>query len=594
MDARLEAWNELTPVIAVHLATALFALALGGFVLWTRKGTRLHKLLGRIWVAMLGTVAISSFWIGGFVMEGHWSPIHLLSVYTLFSLAVGIGAMILRERIGVARAMRIHRATMMNLYAGALLIAGRLHAGAGPADGAAPVRRPALVRERRAAGRDGCGGASPSSGARTGARPVPCRSRGRADATADATARSVPSRSPGRYGSTSCWCTDPLRRREPAAARAVRSGTPAGTFAMTKLLAIGLTSLTLAACTATGNQPRNGGAGDVRRTQAAVPDQQVGQVAGRPGFCRYPHAPWHAIRAPLCDIVCPWRAARRHATAPDDSRGPNRTCAGVAVGRARTSTTCAAAPAAEAAASAASAACSVAGGAAEAAFASPFPAGAARAGASGGGFGTIILLIVLFFALRACGIDPLEMLAGGQGGSVAPYDNGQVVRTQPAPSAGASDAEKQFVGVVLAETEDVWNGVLQQQGIDYPEPTLTMFSDAVRSGCGQASAATGPFYCPLDQRIYLDTAFFSTLARRFGAAGGLRAGLRDRPRGRPPRPERHRSAAEVQPDALAHEPGGRERHVRARRVAGGLLRRHLGALHRPEGSGGKRRHRRGR
>ncbi len=132
-------------------------------------------------------------------------------------------------------------------------------------------------------------------------------------------------------------------------------------------------------------------------------------------------------------------------------------------------------------------------------------------GRSGGGIGTIVILVVLFFALRACGIDPLAIL--GEGGQ--PGGGGQIVEENPP----ASDEMKQFVGVVLAETEDVWNGIFQAEGMRYEEPTLTLFSGQVRSACGFASSASGPFYCPGDKMVYLDTTFFDQLARQFGAAG---------------------------------------------------------------------------
>ena len=144
--------------------------------------------------------------------------------------------------------------------------------------------------------------------------------------------------------------------------------------------------------------------------------------------------------------------------------------------------------------------------------------------AGGGGFGTIIILVVLFFLLRSCGINPLDMLAGG-GGSFVPDQTRQTTRTTPMPQsngsgqAPANDEMKQFVGVILAETENVWNGIFQQQGRQYPEPKLVMFYDSIRSACGQASSATGPFYCPGDSKVYLDTNFFDTLAKRFDASG---------------------------------------------------------------------------
>ena len=153
--------------------------------------------------------------------------------------------------------------------------------------------------------------------------------------------------------------------------------------------------------------------------------------------------------------------------------------------------------------------------------------GASRA--CGGRFGTIIILVVLFFALRACGIDPLEMLAAG-GGDTVRQQSPQTTQINPAPQSSkqaqsrndrvsTNDEMKQFIGVVLAETENVWNGIFQQQGRRYPEPKLVMFTDQVRSACGQASSASGPFYCPGDSKIYLDTSFFTTLERKFSASG---------------------------------------------------------------------------
>ncbi|WP_309083139.1 neutral zinc metallopeptidase [Chelativorans sp.] len=127
--------------------------------------------------------------------------------------------------------------------------------------------------------------------------------------------------------------------------------------------------------------------------------------------------------------------------------------------------------------------------------------------AGGGGIGSIIILVILFFGLRAMGIDPLEMLAGAPTGE------------QSVQTGGANDEARQFVAVVLADTEDVWSGIFQAQGADYPEPRLVLFSGQVDSACGFASAASGPFYCPGDRQVYLDLSFFNELATRFGAAG---------------------------------------------------------------------------
>ncbi len=133
-------------------------------------------------------------------------------------------------------------------------------------------------------------------------------------------------------------------------------------------------------------------------------------------------------------------------------------------------------------------------------------------GRGGGGISGIILLVVLFFALRACGIDPFEILSGGGG---APGGGGMITEDQ----SQASGEMREFVGVVLAETEDVWSGIFQAEGTQYNEPTLTLFSGQVQSACGFASAASGPFYCPADRKVYLDTTFFDQLDRQFGASG---------------------------------------------------------------------------
>ncbi|MGI9363634.1 MAG: KPN_02809 family neutral zinc metallopeptidase [Rhizobiaceae bacterium] len=151
--------------------------------------------------------------------------------------------------------------------------------------------------------------------------------------------------------------------------------------------------------------------------------------------------------------------------------------------------------------------------------------------ASGGGFGTIILIIIIFLVLRSCGINPLGSLPGGSGGGVSdggimPQQTDRTTRTTPMPrtqtgngQVSSNDEIKQFVGVVLAETENVWNGIFRQEGREYPEPKLVLFSGSIRSACGQASSATGPFYCPGDSKVYLDTSFFQTLERDFDASG---------------------------------------------------------------------------
>jgi len=136
-------------------------------------------------------------------------------------------------------------------------------------------------------------------------------------------------------------------------------------------------------------------------------------------------------------------------------------------------------------------------------------------GRSGGGFGSLIIIgIVLLVIWFVTGKSPLSML--GDGGPADPGGSGQIV---DGGGSAASDEMKQFVGVVLKETENVWNGVFQAEGAKYDEPTLRLFTGQVQSACGFASSASGPFYCPGDRKVYLDTDFFDQLARQFGAAG---------------------------------------------------------------------------
>lgn len=105
-------------------------------------------------------------------------------------------------------------------------------------------------------------------------------------------------------------------------------------------------------------------------------------------------------------------------------------------------------------------------------------------------------------------------------GGVLPGGGGTITQqTTDDGDAPASDEMKQFVATVLAETEDVWNGIFKANGLTYEEPRLVMFSGQIRSACGFASSAAGPFYCPGDHKVYLDTSFFRQLERQFGASG---------------------------------------------------------------------------
>jgi len=137
-----------------------------------------------------------------------------------------------------------------------------------------------------------------------------------------------------------------------------------------------------------------------------------------------------------------------------------------------------------------------------------------RRGVSAGGLaagGGIIGLIVVV----------LNLLLGGDASQIPPeLLPGQQQSTQGSSTNDSADnLRAEFVKVVLAETEDVWTNIFRQKGEQYPEPTLVLFRDAVQSGCGAASAASGPFYCPGDHKLYIDLSFYEELQNRFHAPG---------------------------------------------------------------------------
>jgi len=130
-------------------------------------------------------------------------------------------------------------------------------------------------------------------------------------------------------------------------------------------------------------------------------------------------------------------------------------------------------------------------------------------GLAGGGLGTLVLVLVgLYF-----GIDPSTIL------NTIPAGGGSSVEQSGEPRPAAENALADFVSVVLADTEDTWGTIFREKGQSYAAPKLILFTDAVESACGMAGAATGPFYCPGDHKLYVDLSFFSELDRRFGASG---------------------------------------------------------------------------
>jgi predicted metalloprotease len=143
-----------------------------------------------------------------------------------------------------------------------------------------------------------------------------------------------------------------------------------------------------------------------------------------------------------------------------------------------------------------------------------------RGGGGGGGFGLgggaigIGTIVVALIGGAVLGVNPLTLLSilTGGGGGAPP--------AQHAPAAPpANDPMAKFVATVLADTEDVWTDQFKQGGATYHDPKLVLFRGAVRTACGAGQAAMGPFYCPADQKVYIDLSFYDTLKSRLGAPG---------------------------------------------------------------------------
>lgn len=143
-----------------------------------------------------------------------------------------------------------------------------------------------------------------------------------------------------------------------------------------------------------------------------------------------------------------------------------------------------------------------------------------RAGGGGGigigggaiGIGTIVIALIGGAVLGVNPLTLLGILTGG--GGAAPQ-----VQQGPAPQPPANDPMAKFVSTVLADTEDVWKQQFSQGGATYVEPKLVLFRGAVRTACGAGQAAMGPFYCPADQKVYIDLSFYETMKNRMGAPG---------------------------------------------------------------------------
>jgi uncharacterized protein len=131
--------------------------------------------------------------------------------------------------------------------------------------------------------------------------------------------------------------------------------------------------------------------------------------------------------------------------------------------------------------------------------------------ATGGGIG-IVGFVAIYLIVKLLGGDPSQVLEQIQ-------ENPGQTSTTTYESTAEEDAMAQFVSVVLADTEDVWKKLFEESGSTYREPSLVLFRDQVKSACGYASGASGPFYCPADEKVYIDLAFCDDLVNKLGAYG---------------------------------------------------------------------------
>jgi hypothetical protein len=132
----------------------------------------------------------------------------------------------------------------------------------------------------------------------------------------------------------------------------------------------------------------------------------------------------------------------------------------------------------------------------------------------GGGIGGIVLIIIIFVVINLLGGG-----GGSLGGDLGGLGGGQAGQGGPLASLDPGDDEIQFVNAVTADLQAFWEERFAAADKDYPETITVVFEDATQTGCGAASSATGPFYCPADQMVYLDLGFFDELSTRFGAPG---------------------------------------------------------------------------
>jgi uncharacterized protein len=157
-------------------------------------------------------------------------------------------------------------------------------------------------------------------------------------------------------------------------------------------------------------------------------------------------------------------------------------------------------------------------------FGGGLPGGFPRSGGTSrggiGGIGGILgIIIVLGIVWLVFGQNPIDVLTGGSGSTTSfnPTSSGTLTSEEEDELAG-------LVGVVVKDTEDLWTREFQARGETYTEPTVVLFTEQTQSGCGEASASSGPFYCPVDQKVYVDLAFYDQLRTQFGAPGDFAQG----------------------------------------------------------------------
>ena len=139
-------------------------------------------------------------------------------------------------------------------------------------------------------------------------------------------------------------------------------------------------------------------------------------------------------------------------------------------------------------------------------------------GRAGLGIGTVVVLGLIGWAL---GIDPRLLIGGAE--MISGSNQTQQQPASPGSTGAPSDEMGHFVSQILGSTQAEWTEIFARSGKTYNPPTLVMFSGSTQSGCGFAQAAMGPFYCPIDQKVYLDTSFFQDLQQRFGACNGSKS-----------------------------------------------------------------------